>query len=118
MSCGCDRPYPYFKADIEKISYLSEHGWCQVDLGLMFIAYDSIQTIYDLSKALISDKNGTWKAKMTPKEKHLQTALLNYYHRCLNAHYVVDMEQWRSEEPKPKPKKKERKRKSEYGNKN
>lgn len=91
MGCSCDRPYPFFKADIEKFSALegsdSEHAhYVQYDLGLCYLAYQNIHELYNAAMDLIRYT----KARPSKKMKRLITACKKTHEDFLSANFCID----------------------------
>lgn len=97
MGCSCDRPYPFFKADIEKFSALegndSEHAhYVQYDLGLCYLAYQNIHELYNAAMDLIRYT----KARPSKKVKRLITACKKTYKDFKRAKFIMDEEEIRN----------------------
>ena len=69
MGGSCNRPYPFFKAEIETFTAIegidSEHAHnVQYDLGLCYIAWQNIHELYNAAMDLLLASKGRPSKKM------------------------------------------------------
>ena len=94
MGCSCDRPYPFFKADIETFSALDAGDeenprYTQYDLGICYLAYQNIHELYNAAMGLLTS------AKIYPSKakKRLQDACKKTYKDFIRANFCISEEQ-------------------------
>ena len=92
MGCSCDRPYPFFKTEIEKFSALDggdgEHAhYTQYDLGLCYLAYKNIHELYNAAMDLVMASKSRRPSK---KEKRLIEACKKTYEDFDRANFCID----------------------------
>ena len=94
MGCSCDRPYPFFKADIEKFSALegsdSEHAYyVQYDLGLCYLAYQNIHELYNAAMEVVRHNKG----RPSKRVRRLTAACKKTYTDFKRAKFKIDKEE-------------------------
>lgn len=94
MGCSCDRPYPFFKTDIETFSALEgsdgeDAHYTQYDLGLCYLAYKNIHELYNAAMDLIRYT----KARPSKKMKRLICACKKTYEDFKRARFCLDEEE-------------------------
>lgn len=91
MGCSCDRPYPFFKADIEKFSALewSDSGranWVQYDLGICYLAYKNIIELYNAAMEVVRHN----KVRPSKRVRRLTAACKKTYKDFKRARFIMD----------------------------
>lgn len=94
MGCSCDRPYPFFKAEIEKFSVLEggegEHAlYTQYDLGLCYLAYKNIDELYNAAMGIVRSR----KTRPSKKMQRLMMACKKTYEDFKRARFCLDEEE-------------------------
>ena len=94
MGCSCDRPYPFFKADIETFSALDAGDdenprYTRYDLGLCYLAYKNIDELYNAAMGIVRLQ----KTRPSKKMKRLMTACKKTYEDFKRARFCCDEEE-------------------------
>lgn len=94
MGCSCDRPYPFFTADIKNFNALDAGDnenpcYTQYNLGLCYLAYKNIHELYNAAMGLLSS------AKIYPSKakKRLQDACKKTCDDFIKANFCISEEQ-------------------------
>lgn len=92
MGCSCDRPYPYFTADVEEFTALEDGHNVQYNLGCCYIAYKNILNLYNAAMGIIRGQ----KSRPSKKMKRLMDACEKTYKDFNRANFIIDEEEIRT----------------------
>ena len=94
MGSSCDRPYPFFRADIETFRALDAGDdenpqYTQYNLGLCYLAYQDIFELYNAAMGIVRME----KTRPSKKMKRLMTACKKTYEDFKRAGVRFDEEE-------------------------
>ena len=94
MGCSCERPYPFFRADIETFSALDAGDdenplYTQYNLGLCYLAYNNIDELYNAAMGIVRLQ----KTRPSKKMKRLVAACKKTYEDFKRARFCLDEEE-------------------------